>query len=59
MFAVAVEGDGLTDVISADWAYGWGLSWYQQLPPGTGSCVGATVTDTSASPSCFWSSTRS
>jgi hypothetical protein len=53
MFAVDVDGDGLTDVISADWAYGWGLSWYQQLPPGAGSCLRATVTDTTASPSCF------
>jgi hypothetical protein len=53
MFAVDVDGDGLTDVISADWAYGWGLSWYQQLPPGVGSCLGATVTAISASPSCF------
>lgn len=53
MFAVDVDGDGLTDVISAEWAYGWGLSWYQQVPPGVGSCLGATVTDMSASPSCF------
>jgi hypothetical protein len=53
MFAYDVDGDGLTDVISADAADGWGLSWYQQLPPGVGSCLGATTTETTASPSCF------
>ncbi len=53
MFAYDVDGDGLTDIISADWAYGWGLAWYQQLPPGVGSCLGATTTLTTASANCF------
>jgi hypothetical protein len=53
MFAYDVDGDGLTDVISADDAYGWGLAWYQQMPPGAASCLGATTTATAASPSCF------
>jgi hypothetical protein len=30
MFAFDVDGDGLTDVISTDWAHGYGLAWYQQ-----------------------------
>jgi hypothetical protein len=53
MFAYDVDGDGLTDVVSADWAHGWGLSWYQQMPPGVASCLGATTTATTASPNCF------
>ncbi len=53
MFAYDVDGDGLTDVISADRAYGWGLAWYQQLPPGVGSCLGTTTTLTTAAKSCF------
>jgi hypothetical protein len=53
MFAFDVDGDGLTDVISADAAYGWGLAWYQQMPPGAGACLGAVTTRSSASPNCF------
>jgi hypothetical protein len=40
MYAVDVNGDGLADVISVDWAQGWGLSWYEQLKPGVAPCVG-------------------
>jgi hypothetical protein len=53
MFAFDVNGDGLTDVISADWAHGYGLAWYEQLKPGVGSCLGATTTATTASKNCF------
>ncbi len=53
MFAFDVDGDGLVDVVSADWAHGWGLSWYKQLAPGVKGCVGATTTATSASKNCF------
>ena len=35
MFAFDVNGDGMNDVISADWAHGYGVSWYQQGPAGT------------------------
>src|SRR5260370_13669837 len=31
MYAYDVDGDGLTDVISTDWAHGYGLVWYQQV----------------------------
>ena len=31
MYAYDVDGDGLTDVISTDWAHGFGLAWYQQV----------------------------
>ena len=30
MYAVDMDGDGLTDVVSADWAHGVGLYWYKQ-----------------------------
>ena len=30
MYAVDMDKDGLTDVVSADWAHGVGLAWYQQ-----------------------------
>jgi VCBS repeat protein len=53
MFAFDVNGDGLVDVISADWAHGYGLAWYEQLKPGVASCLGATTTATTASKSCF------
>ena len=53
MYAVDVDGDGLTDVISADSYDGWGLSWYQQLAPGVASCVGSTVTATGPAKECF------
>jgi hypothetical protein len=53
MFAFDVNGDGLVDVISADWAHGYGLAWYEQLKPGVKSCVGATTTATTASKNCF------
>lgn len=32
MYAVDVDGDGDQDIISADWAHGWGLAWYEQTP---------------------------
>jgi hypothetical protein len=30
MYAVDMDKDGLTDVVSAEWAHGIGLSWYKQ-----------------------------
>jgi hypothetical protein len=30
MFVYDVDGDGLNDIVTSDWAHGWGLSWYQQ-----------------------------
>jgi hypothetical protein len=45
MFAFDVDGDGDQDVISADWAHGWGLSWYEQTMP-VGSCIGFPSSDT-------------
>jgi hypothetical protein len=53
MFAFDINGDGLTDVVSADWAHGWGLAWYEQLKPGVASCVGSAVTATTAAKECF------
>ncbi len=53
MYAVDVDGDGLTDVISADSYDGWGLSWYQQLAPGVASCVGSAVSGTAPAKECF------
>jgi hypothetical protein len=32
MYAVDMDKDGLTDVVSADWAHGVGLYWYRQGP---------------------------
>ncbi len=32
MYAVDMDMDGLTDVVSADWAHGVGLYWYKQGP---------------------------
>jgi len=53
MFAYDVNGDGLTDVISADWAHGWGLAWYEQLKGGVAPCVGLTPTLTAPAKECF------
>jgi hypothetical protein len=39
MFAYDVDGDGDMDIVSADSAFGWGLSWYEQTTPIT-SCIG-------------------
>jgi hypothetical protein len=39
MFAYDVDGDGDMDIVGADSAFGWGLSWYEQTMPVT-SCVG-------------------
>jgi hypothetical protein len=30
IFATDMDGDGLTDIVAADWAYGVGLFWYRQ-----------------------------
>jgi hypothetical protein len=30
MFSFDIDGDGLTDIVSTDWAHGYGLAWYQQ-----------------------------
>jgi FG-GAP-like repeat len=30
MYAVDMDKDGRTDVVSADWAHSWGLYWYKQ-----------------------------
>jgi hypothetical protein len=37
MFAFDVNGDGATDIVSTDWAHGYGLAWYEQskTAPGT------------------------
>lgn len=34
MFATDVDGDGDMDIISADLAHAWGISWYEQTAPG-------------------------
>lgn len=34
MFAVDVDGDGDNDIITADMAHGWGVSWYEQTSAG-------------------------
>lgn len=34
MFATDVDGDGDMDIISADLAHGWGVSWYEQTTAG-------------------------
>jgi hypothetical protein len=39
MFVYDVDGDGDMDVIGADWAHGFGLSWYEQTMP-VSSCIG-------------------
>jgi hypothetical protein len=33
IYAFDIDGDGDQDVISADWAHGWGLAWYEQTAP--------------------------
>ena len=33
MFAFDVDGDGDADIVSADWAHGWNLAWYEQTMP--------------------------
>jgi hypothetical protein len=33
MYAADIDGDGDNDVVSADWAHGNGLSWYEQTTP--------------------------
>jgi hypothetical protein len=33
MYSFDVDGDGDADIISADWAHGWGLAWYEQTAP--------------------------
>jgi hypothetical protein len=33
MFAFDADGDADGDVISADWAHGYGISWYEQTAP--------------------------
>jgi hypothetical protein len=33
MYAFDVDGDGDIDIVSADWAHGWGLAWYEQTTP--------------------------
>ena len=33
MFTFDVDGDGDLDIVSADGAHHWGLSWYEQVPP--------------------------
>jgi hypothetical protein len=53
MFAYDVNGDGLVDVISADWAHGWGLAWYEQLPGGVAPCVGLAPGMTAPAKECF------
>jgi hypothetical protein len=35
MYTADLDGDGDADVISAEWAHGEGLSWYEQKTPGT------------------------
>jgi hypothetical protein len=40
MYVFDVDGDGDQDVISVDWAHGWGLSWYEQTMP-VRSCIGS------------------
>jgi hypothetical protein len=45
MFSVDVDGDGDQDILSADWAHGWGLSWYEQTMP-LASCIGYPSSDT-------------
>jgi len=32
MYGVDMDGDGLTDIVAADWAHGVGLFWYKQGP---------------------------
>jgi hypothetical protein len=32
MYGVDMDGDGLTDIVAADWAHGVGLYWYKQGP---------------------------
>lgn len=34
MYAFDVDGDGDNDIVSADGAHHWGLSWYEQTAPG-------------------------
>jgi hypothetical protein len=34
MFATDVDGDGDMDIITADMAHGYGVSWYEQTAPG-------------------------
>ena len=34
MFAVDVDGDGDMDIVSADAAHGYGISWHEQTSPG-------------------------
>ena len=35
MYAFDIDGDGDQDVVSADWAHGYGLAWYEQTAPYT------------------------
>jgi hypothetical protein len=35
MFSFDINGDGLADVVSTDWAHGYGLAWYEQVKPAT------------------------
>ena len=36
MFAYDVDGDGDNDVITAEYAHGWGLEWHEQVRDATG-----------------------
>jgi len=31
IYAADIDGDGLTDIVAAEWVYGEGLSWYRQI----------------------------
>jgi hypothetical protein len=35
MYVADMDGDGDGDIVAADWAHGWGISWYEQTAPAT------------------------
>jgi hypothetical protein len=37
MFSFDINGDGLADIVSTDWAHGYGLAWYEQVKAAAGA----------------------